>query len=298
MDNSTISGAFAPIPTPFDDSGAVDHANLAANIAKWAETPLSGLLVLGSNGEFTFLSDQEKLEVLKTARQAIPDNKVFLAGTGCDSTRNTIELTRQATEIGADAALVLTPCYYTGKMDAQAMRRHYLEVAEQASIPILIYNMPACTGVDLAPQTVLELAQHPNIVGIKDSSGNITKMGTILRDAPKGFRVLAGSASFLYASLALGAAGGIMALGNIAPEACAQLYDYAQEGNHDMARQLQLKLINANTAVTATFGVAGLKQAMDWLGYYGGPCRSPLGPLSAQQQDALRTILIDADIIK
>ena len=297
MEKLSLSGVYAPIPTPFDADGAVAHDKLAENIAKWSETPLAGLLVLGSNGEFAYLSDKEKVEVLRTARQAIPRDKLFIAGTGCESTRCTLELTEQAAAIGADAAIVITPSYYTSKMDAQAMRRHFLELADRSPLPIILYNMPACTGVDLSAETVVELAQHPNIVGIKDSSGNVVKLGEIVRAAPPNFSVLAGSASFLYPALALGAVGGIMALANIAPEQCYLIYRYTLEGRHEEARRLQLRMIPPNIAVTARFGVPGLKLALDWLGYYGGPPRSPLGPLDEAQQAALRAILVEGGIL-
>ena len=298
MEKLSLSGVYAPIPTPFDADGAVAYDKLAENIAKWSETPLAGLLVLGSNGEFAYLSDKEKVEVLRTARQAIPRDKLFIAGTGCESTRCTLELTEQAAAIGADAAIVITPSYYTSKMDAQAMRRHFLELADRSPLPIILYNMPACTGVDLSAETVVELAQHPNIVGIKDSSGNVVKLGEIVRAAPPNFSVLAGSASFLYPALALGAVGGIMALANIAPEQCYLIYRYTLEGQHEEARRLQLRMIPPNIAVTARFGVPGLKLALDWLGYYGGPPRSPLGPLDEAQQAALRAILVEGGILE
>jgi 4-hydroxy-2-oxoglutarate aldolase len=292
-----LSGAYSPIPTPFEDTGAVAHDKLAENIGMWSKTPLAGLLVLGSNGEFTYLSYQEKLEVLKTARDAIPKDKLFIAGAGCDSTRSSVDLTEQAAAIGADAAIIITPGYYPSKMDHQAMMRHYLNVADRSPLPILIYNMPANTGVDLSAETVVELSRHPNIVGIKDSSGNIVKVGEILRGASSDFSVLAGSASFLYPALVLGAVGGIMALGNIAPDECHHIFHYTQEDRHSEAQELQLKMIPANMAVTARFGVPGLKQALDWLGYYGGPPRSPLSPLNEVQQNALRTILIEGGIL-
>ncbi len=297
MSKLSLSGIYAPIPTPFEADGAVAHDKLAENIAKWAQTPLAGLVVLGSNGEFTYLSDKEKIEVLKTARQAIPEDELFIAGTGCESTRCTLELTEQAAAIGADAAIVITPSYYTSKMDPAAMRRHYLELAERSPLPILIYNMPAFTGIDLSAATVVELAQHPNIVGIKDSSGNVVKLGDIIRDAPLDFSVLAGSASFLYPAMVLGAVGAVAALANIAPEQCHRIYRYTKEGRHEEAQQLQLRMIPPNTAVTARFGVPGLKQALDWLGYYGGPVRSPLGPLDEAQQATLRAVLVEGGIL-
>ena len=297
MERLSLSGVWPPIPTPFDSQGKVAHDKLASNIAKWARTPLAGFVVLGTNGEFVYLSREEKLEVLRTAREAIPQDRWFIAGTGCESTRATLEMTEQAAAIGADAALIVTPGYYTSKMDAQAMKRYYLELAERSSVPIILYNMPACTGIDLSAKTVVELAQHSRIVGIKDSSGNVAKLGAIIRDAPSSFGVLAGSASFLYPALVLGAVGGVAALANIAPELCCRIFQYAQQGRHDEARRLQLKIIPSNTAVTAQFGVPGLKRALDWLGYYGGPVRSPLGPLNDEQAAVLRTILAEAEIL-
>ena len=298
MKKIVLAGVYSPIPTPFNAKGAVAHDKLAENIATWSKTSLAGLLVLGSNGEFTYLSDEEKREVLKTARQAIPKNKLFIAGTGCDSTRATIALTEQAAAIGANAAIVITPGYYPSKMDSHAMRRHYLELADRSPLPLLLYNMPANTGVDLSAETVVELSQHPTIVGIKDSSGNIVKLGEILRAASSDFSVLAGSASFLYPALVLGAVGGIMALANIAPEQCHAIYQYSQNKRYEEVRRLQLKMIPANMAVTARFGVPGLKLALDWLGYYGGPPRSPLSPLNEAQQTALRETLSEAGIVE
>jgi len=296
MKKLSLSGVYAPIPTPFDNHGAVAHDKLAENIARWSETPLAGLLALGTNGEFVYLNDNEKLEVLRTARQALPKDKLFIAGAGCESTKCTLELTEQAAAIGADAAMVITPSYYT-RMDSAAMRRHFLQLAERSPLPIILYNMPACTGIDLSADIVVELAQHPNIVGLKDSGGNVAKLGDIIRRAPPTFSVLAGSASFLYPAMVLGAVGGVVALANIAAEQCCRLYHYAQQGQHDEARQLQLKMIPANTAVTTRFGVPGLKLALDWLGYYGGPPRLPLGPLDEAEQATLQTILVEAGIL-
>jgi len=293
----SLAGVYSPIPTPFDAEGAVAHDRLTENIARWCATPVAGLVVLGTNGEFVSLSDQEKLEVLRAARAVIPRDKLLVAGTGCESTRCTLQLTEQAAAIGADVAMVITPNYFKSRMDAAAMRRHFLQVAERSPLPITIYNMPANTGVDISAETVIELAQHPNIIGIKDSSGNVVKMGEVIRAAPAHFQVLAGSASFLYPAMVLGAVGAVAALANIAGAQCCQLCNLAREGHHPEARQLQLKLIQPNAAVTSRWGVPGLKQALDWLGYYGGPPRSPLAPLDGAQQLALKVILVEAGIL-
>lgn len=297
MKSLSLAGIFPPIPTPFDAEGAVAHDRLAENIAWWCATSVAGLVVLGTNGEFAYLNDQEKLDVFRTARAAIPRDRLFIAGTGCESTRSTLQLTEQAAVVGADMVVVITPNYFKSRMDAAAMRRHYLQVAEHSPVPVTIYNMPANTGVDMPAETVIELAQHPNIVGIKDSSGNLAKLGEIIHAAPPHFQVLAGSASFLYAAMLLGAVGGVAALANIAPELCCQLYDLIKAGHHEPARQLQFKLIAPNTAVTSRWGVPAIKQALDWLGHYGGLPRSPLGPLDAAQQASLRAILTAAEIL-
>jgi len=292
-----LSGVHPPIPTPFDEKGELALDRLCENLARWCKTKLAGFVVLGSNGEAVHLTEKEKRAVLRTAREAIPPDRLLIAGTGEQSTRATVELTCQAAELGADAALVTPPHYYRPRMDIAALERHYFTLADASPIPILLYNMPSYTGIDLTVEQVLRLAQHPNIVGIKDSSGNLPKMGAVIGGAPEGFQVLAGSASFLYPALVLGAVGGICALANIAPEECCQLVDLVRAGDHQTAGKLQLRLIPPNAAVTSRFGVSGLKQALDWIGYYGGPTRSPLGPLTEGEKAELRRVLVEAELI-
>ncbi|HNR97308.1 MAG TPA: dihydrodipicolinate synthase family protein [Anaerolineae bacterium] len=293
----SLAGIFPPIPTPFDARGEVEYDRLSENVRHWCATPVAGLLPLGSNGECPYLTDEEKVRVLETVRAAMPPGKLLLAGTGNESTYAAIKLVERAAEVGADAAMVITPSYFKSRMDGAALRRHFWEVADHSPIPVIIYNIPANTGVDISAETVLELARHPNIISLKDSSGNLVKLGEILRSAPPHFQVLAGAAGFLYAAMVLGAVGGIAALANVAPDLCCQLYEAAREGRHDQARELQLRLIPANNAVTSRFGVPGMKQALDWVGYYGGPPRSPLAPLDAAQQATLRGILVEAGIL-
>ena len=297
MGNISLAGVFPPIPTPFDSRGEVAHERLSENVRRWCSTPLAGLLPLGSNGECPYLTDEEKVSVLETVRAAMPPSKLLLAGTGAESTYAAIKLVERAASIGADAAMVITPSYFKSRMDGAALRRHFCEVADRSPIPIIIYNIPANTGIDISAETVLELAKHPNIISLKDSSGNLVKLGEIVRAAPAHFQVLAGAAGFLYPAMVLGAVGGIAALANVAPELCCQLYEAARQGHHEEARRLQLRLIPANNAVTSRFGVPGLKQALDWLGYYGGPPRSPLAPLEPAQQATLRGVLQEAGIL-
>ncbi|KAM6092032.1 4-hydroxy-2-oxoglutarate aldolase, mitochondrial isoform 2-T2 [Theristicus caerulescens] len=205
------------------------------------------------------------------------------------ATQATIELTVSMAEAGADVALVVTPCYYRGAMTSAALVQHYTEVADASPIPVVLYSVPANTGLDLPLEAVLTLAQHPNILGIKDSGGDITRMGLMVhKTRQEDFQVLAGSASFLLASYALGASGGVCALANVLGAPLCQLDRLCREGRWQEARDLQHRLIEPNVAVTRRFGIPGLKKAMEWFGYYGGPCRAPLVPLSPPQVEELR----------
>jgi len=211
-----FEGVYPPIPTPSVD-GEVAHDKLTENLARWNQTDLAGYVVLGSNGETVYLSEAERAAVISTARQAISRDKLFIVGIGAESTRATIERTRTVAEAGADAALVITPCYYKGQMMAEALRRHYFTLADASPIPILLHNVSKFTGLDLSAETVLELAQHPTIAGIKDSRGNVAKLGAIIGAAPDHFEVLAGLGGFFYPAPVLGAVGGVLALANVAP---------------------------------------------------------------------------------
>jgi len=292
-----LRGVFPPIATPFDSSGELDLKHLRLNLERWMATGLAGVVVMGSNGEFVYLSDREKLELLEAARAGVPGDKLMIAGTGCEATQATIELTRRAAEIGANAALVITPHFYRSRMDSRALVAYYQAVADSSPIPILLYNMPANTGLDMAVETVVALAQHSNIIGIKDSSGNLVKLSEMIRSLPTDFQVLAGSASFLYPALALGAVGGVVALANVAPQACVSLYESFRAGRLEEARQLQLRLLAPNAAVTSRFGVPGLKAAMDLVGFYGGPPRPPLLPLKEEERKTVRSILVEAGLL-
>ena len=299
MSNAPISlrGIFPPIPTPFAADGEVAYGALRDNLAKWNATDLSGYVVLGSNGEASYLDDDEKRRVLQVAREAIPSAKLMIAGTGCESTRATVALTRDAAAMGADAALLLTPNYYDGKMGHDELVRHFCAVADASPIPVMLYNVPKFTHVDMTAATVARCAQHPNIVGIKDSGGNVTKIGDMVRLTGDSFQVLAGSAGFLLAALTVGAVGGVVALSNIAPDECVAIRQLFDAGRLSKAAALQRRIIPVNAAITATYGVPGLKAAMDMLGFFGGPVRSPLLGLPEAQASTLRAILVEGGLL-
>jgi 4-hydroxy-2-oxoglutarate aldolase len=263
----------------------VDAESLQANLARWNSTGLAGYLVLGSNGEAPHLSLDEKQQVLETAREAIPGEKVFMAGTGEATTQASIATTRMAASAGADCALVITPHFYRSQMTSEVLAGHYLAVAEASPIPILLYNVPPFTGVNLPDEAVSALAEHENIIGIKDSLGDLAQLGRILKQTPDDFIVLVGSGPVFYPALCLGAHGGILAVACPLPERCVAIYEAALAGDHAAARQGQVALLNVARLVTARYGIGGLKAALDHLGYYGGPPRAPLprpGPEAVQ----------------
>lgn len=291
-----FSGIFPPIPTPFDGDGQVEVNRLGENLAVWNHFPLRGYVVLGSNGEAVHLTSGERLSLLAAARSAIPRDRLLIAGTGAQSTQETIDFSRDAASIGADALLVLPPSYYRARMTAAALARHYTAVADAVRVPVLIYNMPACTGVDLDVETIVSISQHPRIAGIKDSSANVVKLGTIHGLLGASFQILAGSASFLLPALSVGAVGGVAALANIAPGQCLEILTAYRDGRWKAASSLQVKMIPANNAVTSGGGVGALKRALDLLGLYGGPVRSPLMDLTSEETRDLQKTLRQAEI--
>ncbi len=293
-----IQGVLPPVPTAFDADGNFNAEAQRANFKRWLETGLHGFVILGSNGEYTLLSQEEKIRALTVAREMIPSDRLMIAGTGADSTRETIALTKRAAQLGADAALIVTPHYFRNQMNAAAWTQHFRAVADASPIPILIYNVPALTTLEIDAATVIELAQHPNIKGLKDSSANVAKMGEIVRFTPPDFAVMVGTGSAILPAMCIGAKGVIPALGNLAPRECVAIYDAFHAGDLYTARNVQLRMIRPNQAVTAKWGVPGLKAALDELGYYGGPPRSPLVPLGENERDKLRDILREAELLQ
>ncbi|MGE5561674.1 MAG: dihydrodipicolinate synthase family protein [Chloroflexota bacterium] len=286
-----IKGIFAPIPTPFDENEAIAYDRLAANLERWFATDLTGVVVLGSNGEYVLLTTEEKRELISFVCRHAPAGRPVIAGTGGESTREAIELSRHAADCGAAAALVITPAYYKGAMTDAALAAHFTAVADASPIPVMLYNMPRNTGINMSSKLVIELSKHPNIAGIKDSGGNIVQIAEIIAGVRPDFAVFAGSGSFLYPTLALGGVGGTLAVANVIPNECARILRLVEAGEHDEARRLQLAILEINNAVTGKYGVGGLKAALDLLGYYGGNPRRPIQPAKPAERDDLRRML-------
>ena len=291
-----LHGIFPPIATPFLN-GKVACDKLAANVERWCRTGLKGIVVLGSNGEYVYLSEEEKRSVVDSVVQSAAKEMLIIAGTGCESTSETLRLTEDCARLGAHAALVVTPHYYAGRMGEAALMKHFSELADHSPIPILLYNVPKFTHINMAADFVARLSEHPNIVGLKDSSGNVIQLQEILNRVAGDFNVLVGTAGVLFSGLTIGCAGGVCALANVAPQACVKIFDLVKAGDLDAARQLQLRMIPVNQAVTAIYGVPGLKVAMDMLGYFGGDPRLPLLPSTEQERSEIRSILKKADLL-
>ena len=292
-----FAGVYAPVPTPFDDRDRVDTARLKKALTKWAARPLAGFVVLGSNGEAVLMDDLESDQVIAAARDAVPREKRFIVGTGRESTQATIKATKRAAEHGADAVLVRTPGFFKTQMTDDAFVRHYTAVADASPVPVLLYNFTALTGVNLLPAAVVRLAAHPNIIGMKESGGDMAQVADLVSLTPGGFNVLAGSAPTFYAALCVGAVGGILALGCAAPDACVRLFDLTRAGQHGEAIALQRRLVPLARLLGATHGVPGLKAALNLLGYDVGVPRPPLAPLADAVMPVLREALAQFEAI-
>jgi 4-hydroxy-2-oxoglutarate aldolase len=276
--NKPLAGIYAALTTPFvgDD---ISTDGIKDNVRRLNATGLAGYLVLGSTGESVSLSDAESLALVDAVLEAAAPGKKVLVGTARESTRGTIEFTNSLPGHGIAAALVRPPSYFKSKLTREALKAHYLAVAEASRIPVLIYNIPQNTGIALEPRFVVELAPHPNIMGLKESSGSIAFLEEVVRQVPHRFHYFLGSGHVVYPGLEMGAAGAILAVANAAPEMCAEIFRLYQAGKKDEARELQLDLIPLNKALMETYGIAGLKHAQDLRGYHGGPTRLPLLPI-------------------
>jgi len=339
-----LHGIFPPITTPFYADGSVYYKKLEHNVERYSKTPVAGVVVLGSTGESILLSDQERRDVFKCAHEHAAPEKVLVAGTGIESAAETLRLTEYAASLGYDVAMVRTPHYYKRQMLPANMLAFYRTVADHSPLPVIIYNFPQATGYDIPAEVVIELAEHPNLIGIKESAGVIEKVkkmveatrhvkrestvteifnavtprmlaaagngdvlpasslgGTAVAAPPKlktrtkevGYQVLVGSAHLLKDSLDVGAVGAILAFACAAPTACYEIYAAWKEGDAALAAEKQKRIVEASLKVGGEFGIPGIKYAMDLNGYYGGPSRLPLLPLSADQKAVVERLMAD-----
>lgn len=347
-----LHGIFPPITTPFYPDGNVYFKKLEHNVERYSRTPVAGIVVLGSNGEAVMLSDQERRDVLEGAREIAAPNKVLIAGTGMESAHETLRLTECAAELGYDAALVRTPHFYRRQMQPANMLAFYRFVADRSPLPVMIYNVPPVTAYDIPAEVVIELAEHVNILGMKESSGDVEKVrrmvegtrhikraanvtetfealtprmlraaaegggglvpvaalagiakpsssavavvsGVKTRQKEVGFQILVGSAQKLKPSLEAGAVGGILAFADCAPTACYEIYTAWKEGDQELAQLKQDRIAAAAQRICGELGTSAVKYAMDLNGYYGGPARLPLLPLTADLKAEVEGLLSD-----
>jgi 4-hydroxy-2-oxoglutarate aldolase len=292
----SFEGVYPPLLTPFRGD-EVAYDKLAANLRHLDQYPLAGYVVLGSTGEFPLLTEGEKERTIAAARAEIPPAKLLVAGTGGESTAAAIRLSRRAADLGADAVIIITPHYYKAAMKPPALIRHYRAVADASPVPVLLYNFPANTGVNLDPETVARLAEHANIRGIKDSSGNVPQAAEIMRLTPKTFQVLVGSPIAFLPALVLGAVGGILAIANVVPRECCDVFRLAQAGQWAEAREIVYRISPLATGISGRYGIGGLKAALDLTGCYGGPTRMPLPVPDGDAIEEIKEILATAGLL-
>jgi 4-hydroxy-2-oxoglutarate aldolase len=283
-----FTGIFTPIVTPFRTDDVVDEAALRHNVTQWMDTSLTGIVVLGSNGEAAQLENAEADRVVEIVREAVPVGRPLIAGTGRESTRATIAATVRAAAAGVDAVLVRTPSFFKAQMTTDVFVRHYTEVADASPVPVLLYNVTMYTGVNLAPEAVERLASHPNIIGMKESGSDIGQIAEYVARTPDDFTVLAGSATTFFHALCAGCDGGVLAVAGVLPEACAQLLALVRNNRLDEARALQRRIDPIARSVGSAYGIAGLKAALTLIGYQGGVPRPPLRAASPQMVDVVR----------
>jgi 4-hydroxy-2-oxoglutarate aldolase len=293
-----FAGIYTPIVTPFTADGDVDERGIRSNVDHYLTTKLTGLVVLGSNGEAAQLEDEEADRVIGVVRERVPKGRPLLVGTGRESTRATIAAGKRAAAIGADAVMARTPSFYKPQMTSENFVRHYTEVADASPVPVLLYNVTMYTGVNLLPDAVEKLSEHPNIVGLKDSGNDMLQIGDYLARAKPGFTVLAGAAPTLFTSAVLGVHGAVLALAGLVPDLCIELFEHVRAGRVDDARALQRRLMPLARAIGPVHGVPGLKAALEIVGLTGGVPRAPLRPVAAAARESLRSLLEPLGLVK
>lgn len=286
-----LKGIIPALTTPFEAHGAVALGRMRENIGAYNRTGLSGYLAFGSTGESVLLDRAEFERVLAAVREAAAPGRVLIAGTGAESTAEAISRTEVAAKLGYNYALVCPPCYFKPAMKSHVLVEHYRRVADAARIPILLYSVPQYTGVAIEVDVAARLSEHPNVAGMKDSSGNVDRVGAILASVPETFELLTGASTTVYPSMTVGAKGGILALADFLPELCVALYDAIVARDARKSLELQRQLIPATNRIVGDMGIAGVKYAMDRRGYYGGPVRGPLLPLDEAQKKEVEALV-------
>jgi len=292
----TLSGVLPALVTPFQ-KGKLSLSGLKSNIKKLNRFDFTGYVVLGSTGEGILMDEKEGLLAIETVREAAAPGKIVIAGTGSESSAGTIDFSNKAARSGADYSLVVTPFYYKAQMTAAALEAYYREVADQSKIPIILYTVPKFTGLELPLQTIASTATHPNVIGLKDSSGNMSAISETLKACPPEFRLFQGHGSLLFSALLLGAKGGILALSNMAPGETVEIFKLFQAGDYERAREMQFRLLPVNQKIVGGYGVPGIKCAMEMLGYAGGDPRPPLRPVNREARDSIRRVLKEGGLL-
>jgi 4-hydroxy-2-oxoglutarate aldolase len=293
-----FSGIYTPLATPFDAAGEIDARGLAENVDRYVASPLTGIVVLGSNGEAPQLEDDEADRAIEIVRSRVPKGRSLLAGTGRESTRATIAACKRAAALGVDAVMVRTPSFYKNLMTTDIFVRHYTEVADASPVPVILYNVTMYTGVNLQPDAVEQLSEHPNIVGIKDSGNDMVHLGEYIARSKAGFVVLVGAGPSLFTAAAIGAHGAVLALAGIVPELCVDLVEHVKAGRLTEARQLQRKLMPLARSIGPVWAVPGLKAALDLMGMAGGVPRPPLRPAASSAIETLRSQLNELGVLE
>jgi len=291
-----FQGIFAPLTTPFKDE-AVFLEKLKENIGAYNTYGLAGYVISGSTAESVYLSDDEIEALVRTGKEAASSRKIVVAGTAKESTKLTLDFSNRIAESGVDAVLIRTPGYFKSRMTQEALKRHYLTLADGVKVPLIIYHIPRYTGVDLSAALLSELSRHEMIAGIKDSSGNMTFCAGVMPLLDEDFDYLTGAGGMLMPALMMGASGGILALSDVAPALCTRLYDSFIDGGQEKAREMQYKLVSLNQAITLEYGIPAVKYALDLIGLFGGPCRLPLLPLGDAEKKRIRAILNELGLI-
>ncbi|MFQ5650531.1 MAG: dihydrodipicolinate synthase family protein [bacterium] len=293
----SFEGIYCPVVTTFK-TNRFDSAAFGSNIEKLLSCGLAGFVILGSTGESVTLSMDEKAEIVRLARRCVPTESGFIVGTGAEATEKAIELTNRAAEWGADYALVITPGYFKSHLSSLAYSEHFQQIADRSPIPIIIYNVPKFTGLDLDVSVISELSTHRNICGIKDSTSNVTKLHELMPCCSETFSILIGNAGMLWVGLLLGAQGAILALSNFAGKACVEIFDLLREQKHEAAQLRFLKILPVAKRIVGQYGIPAIKAAMDMVGYHGGEPRRPLLPADQETTVEIAALLRQAELIQ